>query len=111
MVVNISASTKVVHIGASVRTDTDLPVTIIRVKVKNIRDHAQNTTNPAILLVVNNVTPVLIGPPKRAPITTIMYRVGEGTRPCPFPVTRNGHGRVTEPQGDQFSGQNLGMVP
>ena len=40
-----------------------------------------------------------------------MYHVGEGTRPCPFPVTGNGHGRVTEAQGDQFSGRNLGMIP
>ena len=23
-----------------------------------------------------------------------MYHMGEGTRPCPFPVTGNGHGRV-----------------
>ena len=40
-----------------------------------------------------------------------MYHVGEGTRPCQFPVTRNGHGRVTEPKGDQYSGRNLGMIP
>ena len=40
-----------------------------------------------------------------------MYHVGEGTRPCPFPVTGNGHGGVTEPQGDHFSGRNLGMIP
>ena len=31
-----------------------------------------------------------------------MYHVGERTRPCPFPVTGNGHGRVTEPKGDQL---------
>ena len=40
-----------------------------------------------------------------------MYHVGEETRPCPFPVTGNGHGRVTEPKGDQFSGRNLCMIP
>ena len=40
-----------------------------------------------------------------------MYSVGEGTRPCLFPVTENGHGRVTEPKGDQFSGYNLGVIP
>ena len=41
-----------------------------------------------------------------------MYHVGEGARPCPFPpVTGNGHGRVTDPQGDHFSGRILGMIP
>ena len=39
-----------------------------------------------------------------------MYHVGEGARPCSFPVTGNGHGRVTEPQGDHFSVRNLGMI-
>ena len=39
-----------------------------------------------------------------------MYHVGEGARPGPFPITGNGHGRVTEPKGDQFSGRNLGMI-
>ena len=34
-----------------------------------------------------NVIPPLIGPPARAPINSIMYHVGEGTWPCPFPVT------------------------
>ena len=43
------------------------------------RDYAQNMTNPAILLVVNNVIPLLIGPELRAPITLIMYHLGEGT--------------------------------
>jgi len=51
-----------------------------------VRDHAQNTTSPAISLVVNNVIPLLIGPPAWVPITSIMYDVGEGTRPCPFPL-------------------------
>ena len=37
--------------------------------------------------------------------------MGEGTRPCPFPVTGNGHGRVTEPKGEHFSGRNLGKIP
>ena len=40
-----------------------------------------------------------------------MYHLSEGTRPCPFPVTENGHGRVTDPQGDHFSGRNLGVIP
>ena len=57
--------------------------------------HAQNTTNLAISLVVYNVIHLLIGRSKLAPISSIMYPVGEGTRPCPFPVTGNGHGRVT----------------
>ena len=57
------------------------------------------------------VIPVLIGPSKWAQITSTMYHVGQGTRPCPFPVTGNGHGRVIEPKGDYFSGRNLGMIP
>ena len=32
-------------------------------KVSPLRDHAQNTTNPAISLVVYNVIPLMIGPP------------------------------------------------
>ena len=81
-------------------------------QLKQIRDDAQNTTNPAILLVVYNVIPILIGPPPAgASLTSIMYHVVEGTRPCPFPVTGNGHGRVTEPQGYQFSGRDLGLIP
>ena len=56
-----------------------------------LRDHAQNTTNPEISLVVNNVITLLIGRSKWAPISSIMYHLGEGTRPCPFPVTKNGH--------------------
>ena len=35
-----------------------------------------------------------------------VYRVGGETRPCPFPVTGNGHGRVTEPKVDQFFSVN-----
>ena len=27
------------------------------------------------------------------------------------PITGNGHGRVTDPDGDRFSGRNLGMIP
>ena len=76
-----------------------------------LRDNAQNTTNSAISLVVYNVIPILIGWSRWAPIYSIMYYVGQGTRPCPFPVTGNGHGRVTEPKGDHFSGRNLGMLP
>ena len=38
-----------------------------------------------------------------------MKHMGEVTRP--FPVTGNGHGRVTYPKDDQFSGRNLGMTP
>ena len=63
------------------------------------RDHAQNTTNLAISLVVYNVIYLLIGRSKWAPISSIMYPVGEGTRPCPFPVTGNGRGRVYRAQG------------
>ena len=37
--------------------------------------------------------------------------LGSVTRPCPFPLTRNGHGRVNKPKGDRFSGRNLGMIP
>ena len=76
-----------------------------------VRDHSQNTTNPAISLVVYNVILFLIGPSARALITSNMYHVGEGTRPCPFPVTGNGHGRVIEPQDDQYSGRDLGIIP
>ena len=61
-----------------------------------VRDHAQNTTNSAISLVAYNVIPYLIGPSARALITSIMYHMGQGAWPCPFPVTGNGH---------------LGMIP
>ena len=71
-----------------------------------LSDGAQNTTNPAISLVVNNLIPLLIGTSALAPTTSIIYHVGEGTRPCPFPVTGNGHGRVTKPKGDRFIGRN-----
>ena len=40
-----------------------------------------------------------------------MYHVGDGTWASLFPITGNGHGRVTEPKSDQFSGRNLGMIP
>ena len=40
-----------------------------------------------------------------------MYHLGDGARPCPFPITGKGQGRFTEPNGDQFSGRNLGMIP
>ena len=76
-----------------------------------LRGCSCNTTNSAISLLVNNVIPLLIGRSKQAPMTLVMYHVGQGTRPCPFPVTGNGHGRVTEPKGDQFSSRNLRMVP
>ena len=42
-----------------------------------VRDHAQNTTNPEISLVVYNVIPVWIGPTARAPITSIVIHMGE----------------------------------
>ena len=44
-----------------------------------------------------NVIPLLIGPSQRAPIISIMYHLGEGTRPCLFPVTGNGHGQGPSP--------------
>ena len=31
-----------------------------------------------------------------------MDSLDEGTWPCPFPVTGNGHGRVTEPEMSNF---------
>ena len=65
----------------------------------------------AISLVVSNVIPILIGPLIWALETSTMHHVGEGTWPCPFPVTGNGYGRITEPKGDHFSGRNLGMIP
>ena len=40
-----------------------------------------------------------------------MYHQGEGTRPCPFPVTGNGHERVTELKADTFGGRNLETFP
>ena len=80
-------------------------------QVNAVRDHTQNTTNPVISLVVYNVIPILIGQLAYAPITSIMYHLGEGTPPCPFPVTGNGHGRVTELKGDHLSGRNFGMIP
>ena len=35
--------------------------------------------------------------------------MGERTRP--FPITRNGHGEVTNVKGNEYSGRNLGMIP
>ena len=64
--------------------------------------HAQNTNKSEISLVVYNVVPLLIGPPARALMTLIVYHVGEGTRPFPFPVTGNGNGQVTEPKGNHL---------
>ena len=58
-----------------------------------LRDRLQNTPKPSIPLVVNNVIPSTDWRPK----TAIMYHLGEGTRPCPFAVMANGHGRVMEP--------------
>jgi len=55
-----------------------------------MRDRLQNTVNS---LAANNVILFLIRPYK----SPIMYHLGEGTRPCPYAVTANGHGRVTEP--------------
>ena len=82
----------------------------VTLAIISIRDHAQNTTNSAISLVVYYVIPLLIGLPVCGPTSLIMYHVGEGTRPSPFLVTGNGHGRVTEPKGDHWSGPNLGMI-
>ena len=66
-----------------------------------LRDHLQNTV---ISLAADNVILLLIGPSKGA----TMYHLGEGTRPCPFAVTANEHGRVTEPGRLSL---NLEMVP
>ena len=68
-----------------------------------LRDHAQNTINPAISLVAYNIILLLIGPPARAPITSIVYHMDEGTCPCPFPVTGIGHRQVFEPKGDHLT--------
>ena len=76
----------------------------------NLRGHAQNTTNPAISLVVYNVIPLLIGPLAPAPITSNRYHTDEETRPCSFPVTGKGDRWVNEPNGDQFSGRNFGVI-
>ena len=81
------------------------------IQIVTMDEYGPNTTNPAISLVVNNVIHLLIGPQTWAPITLTMYHMGKGTQPCPFPVMGNGHGQVTEPKGDQFSGRNLGMIP
>ena len=40
-----------------------------------------------------------------------MYYLGKGSRLCPFPIMGSGHGRVTEPKGNQFNGRDLGMIP
>ena len=63
----------------------NLPSQISPVHWKELRDHAQNTTNPAI--VVCNVIPILIGPSKWALITSIIYHVGKGIWLFPFPIT------------------------
>ena len=60
-----------------------------------------NKINSAISLVNYNVISILIGPLIWAPTTSTMNHMGEGTRPCPFPVTRNEHGEVTEHKGGQ----------
>ena len=61
-----------------------------------LRDHAQNTTDPAISLVVYNVIPILIGSSAWAPITSTMYQVGEWKPAVSFPRygewTRTGYG-------------------
>ena len=94
---------------------TDINISLCPLNIKSNlyrqRDDAPNTTNPIISLVADNVIPLLIVPPARVSVTLIMYHVDEGTRPCPFSITGNRHGGVTEPQGDQFSGRNLGMIP
>ena len=76
-----------------------------------VRDDAQNTTNPAISVVVYHIIPLLIGQAVWILIISIMYHVGEGTWPCLFPVTANWHGRVTEPKSDHLSGCNLRTIP
>ena len=80
--------------------------TVLKLSGKVSSKFARKLTNPAIPLVVYNVIHHLIGPSALAPITSSMYHMGAGTRPCPFPVTGNGHGRDTEPKGDQLSGRN-----
>ena len=86
-------------------------VLIVLITISAKRDHAQNMTNSAISLVANNVIPLPIGQPALALITLIMHHVCEGTQPYPFPVTWDGHGRVTEPQGNHLSGRNLSVIP
>ena len=44
----------------------------IKMPVKTDQESSVKTTNPAISLVVDNVTPILIGPLPRAPITSIL---------------------------------------
>ena len=78
---------------------------------ERLRNHAHNTINPAISLVAYNVIPLLIGASTRALIISSMYHMGEGTRPCQFPVTGNGHGRDYEPKGNQFSVFKMGIIP
>ena len=49
--------------------------------------------HPLMSLVVDNVIPLLIGSSTRASITSNVYHMGEGSRPCSFPVKGNGHKR------------------
>ena len=37
--------------------------------------------------------------------------MGEGSQPCPFAVTGNGQGGVTEPKSDHLSSRNLFVLP
>ena len=68
--------------------DVKLTLLIIFLMFSPGGDRLQNNKMP---LAVNNVIPLRIGPSKNA----IMYHLGEGTRPCPFSIIANGHGRVT----------------
>ena len=97
--------------GKSILTWLNVRNCVINVIKTIVREHAQNTTTPAISLVAYNGISLLIGPPARALISSIMYHLGEGNRSCLFPVTGNGYGQVTKPQGYQLSSRNLSMIP
>ena len=58
-------------------------------------DDVQNTAYPVILLVHNNVLPLLIGASQWALITSIMYHIGEGIPPCLFLIMGYQVGRQT----------------
>ena len=75
----------------------------VEINPSYIRDHAQNMTNTAISLVDYKAIPFLIGPLLCPPKTSIMYHVGKVIWLCPFPITGNRHGRVTDPKGDHLT--------
>ena len=72
-----------------------------------VREHPQILANSAIPLVQNNVIPVLIGPLFWPSLTLIMDSLGEGTRPCLFPVTGNGHGWVPSPRESMIKAHDV----